>query len=388
MKPSHMEAYDQGQGCMLYRCTIPPGPACRLKIGRVHDFAWIFLDGEPAGVMDRRARRFVAALPARQHAMRLDILVEAMGHVNFGEEVHDRKGIHEPITLDDREILGPWKVFSLPLDEPYFASLSWQPADQTSAGPAFWRGYFELDEPADTFLDLSRWGKGVVWINGRCLARFWNIGPTQTAYIPGPWLNQGRNEVLVLDLLGPTEPLLAGLDQPILDQLRPELDFARVPDARQAITLGPQVHAGTFATGPEVQEIRFGAPVRGRQFCIESLSAHDGQPFAAIAELDLLDEAGRSLSREDWIIVQADSEERAHEDGSASNAIDGQTASYWHTVRTGAQPGHPHRLAIDLGRDIVAGGFRYTPRQGQDVTGRIRDFRIYMAPGRNGNIQV
>ena len=72
-----------------------------------------------------------------------------------------------------------------------------------AGGPAFWRGEFEVAKPADTFLDVSTWGKGVLWVNGRCLGRFWNIGPTQTMYVPGPWLKPGRNEVIVLDLLGP-----------------------------------------------------------------------------------------------------------------------------------------------------------------------------------------
>jgi beta-galactosidase len=378
-RPRHMEAYDQGQGCILYRCMLPAGPACRLKIGRVNDFAWLFLDGVPAGVMDRRTRRFVVALPARDKTMQLDILVETMGHVNFGEEVHDRKGIQGPVLLDDREVQGPWKVFPLKLDNALLAALAWKPASAAPQAPAFWRGSFDVQEPADTFLDLSKWGKGVVWINGKCLARFWNIGPTQTAYAPGPWLRKGRNEVIILDLVGPSEPVLQGLEKPILDQLRPGLDFARAPSLQESLEPGTLAHAGCFESGPEVQEVRFRQPVRGGRFCIETINAHDGQPFAAIAELDILDEAGASVSREDWIIAHVDSEERTLEDGSASNAIDGQTASHWHTERSEAPPVHPHQLVIDLGREIVASGFRYTPRQGQQVTGRIKEYRVFMA---------
>jgi beta-galactosidase len=66
-------------------------------------------------------------------------------------------------------------------------------------------------------------------VNGRCLGRFWNIGPTQTAYAPGPWLREGENEIVILDLLGPEKPLAAGLEQPILDELRPQLDFSARP---------------------------------------------------------------------------------------------------------------------------------------------------------------
>ena len=74
---------------------------------------------------------------------------------------------------------------------------------------------------------MRSWGKGLVWVNGHNLGRFWNIGPQQTMYVPGPWLRSGNNQVVILDLLGPEKPVVAGLEKPILDQLRPELDFAR-----------------------------------------------------------------------------------------------------------------------------------------------------------------
>jgi len=94
-------------------------------------------------------------------------------------------------------------------------------------GPAFWRATMKIEKPEDTFLDLRSWGKGVLWVNGRCLGRYWNIGPSQTAYVPGPWLKRGKNEIIILDLLGPEKPVIAGLAQPILNELHPEKDFAR-----------------------------------------------------------------------------------------------------------------------------------------------------------------
>lgn len=380
-QPRHMEHYDQGQGCILYRCELPAGPSGRLKVERVADFAWVFLDGQPVGVMDRRTRRFSMDLPARAKPAQLDLLVEAMGHVNFGEEVHDRKGIHGPVTLDGQPVGGPWQVFPLRLDPAMLGSLKWVGAPASTArGPSFWRGTFDVSAPADTFLDLRTWGKGVVWINGICLSRFWTIGPTQSAYVPGPWLRAGRNEVLVLDLLGPSEPVLAGLEKPILDQLRLDLDFARPSPFTGTLALGMPVVEGCFAPGSDAQDIRFGHPVEARQVCLESINAHDGKPFSAIAELDVLDTGGQPVSHADWTVVHADSEELSAEDGSASNAIDGQTASYWHTAWKTTQPGHPHRLLLDLGATVRIGGFRYTPRAGQDVTGRIKDYRFYAGP--------
>jgi len=226
--PRNMEAYNQGRGCILYRTTLPAGAAASLDIKQVHDFAWVFLDGKPLGVLDRRYPGRSIALPARTAPARLDILVEAMGHINYGKEMYDLKGVDGvKITGADNISLDKWQVYPLGLDDPMLAGLKWKSGAAT--GPAFWRGSFNVDKPADTFLDLSNLGQGVIWVNGRCLARFWNIGPTQTAYLPGVWLKAGRNEVVVLDLIGPTKPLLAGLDKPILNELHPELDFSRKP---------------------------------------------------------------------------------------------------------------------------------------------------------------
>jgi beta-galactosidase len=380
--PRKMEAYDQGRGCILYRTTVPAGPAVQLSVKEARDFAWVFLDGELVGSMDRRSRQYSVQIPQRQVAARLDILVEAMGHVNFGPEVHDRKGLYTPVVLKTADGAstepGPWQVYRLPLDGPVLASLQWKSGKAT--GPAFWRGTFDVPKPADTFLDVSTWGKGVLWVNGRCMGRFWNIGPTQTMYVPGPWLKSGRNEVIVLDLLGPKEPALAGLEKPILDQVRPELDFVRKVQQSVLTIEGVQpVHAGTFSPGAAAQEVRFAKPAQGRQFCLETLSALDGKSFAAVAELDLLDAGGKPIAHTVWTIAYVDSEERVSEDGSALNAINGQTADFWHTEWSQAQPGHPHRLVIDLGQTVTISGFRYMPRAGNNsVGGRIKDYRVYV----------
>ena len=375
-QPRTMEKYDQGHGCILYRTTIPAGPAATLEAAGVHDFGFVFLDGGRAGVMDRRNNSFKLRLPERKKSATLDILVEAMGRVNFGQEAHDRKGIHAPMKLGGTELTG-WQIFNLPLDDQMLAGLKFR--GHKTGGPAFWRATVNLAKPGDTFLDLRTWGKGVVWVNGHCLGRFWNIGPTQTAYVPGCWLHAGKNEFVILDLLGPEKPVAAGLDKPVLNELHPEKDFARAhcPKVTLQLDSAKPVLAAQFAPGGQMQEIKFEAPAKGRFFCLESLSAQDGKPFAAVAELDLLDESGRPLSHEGWTIAYVDSEERDQEDGTAENAIDGQTANFWHTEWGAAQPNHPHQLVLDLGKSQTLSGFRYVPRQGTG-SGRIKDYRIYV----------
>jgi beta-galactosidase len=336
------------------------------------------------GVMDRRNRSFKVRVPERKNDATLDILVEPMGRVNFGAEVHDRKGLYAPVSLDGTELKG-WTVFNLRLDDLMLAGLKYRDAGQitspSSRRPAFWRATVNIEKPGDTFLDLRSWGKGIVWVNGHCLGRYWNIGPTQTAYAPGCWLSAGKNEIVILDLLGPEKPIVAGLEKPILSELHPEKDFAKVrrPMGTLKLDSATPVHTGSFSPGTATQEIKLGSPATGYFFCIESLNAQDGKSFAAIAELDLLDEFGRSLSHEGWTIAYVDSEERAQEDGTAENAIDGQTANFWHTQWSSAQPNHPHRLVLDLGQTRTISGFRYVPRPGDaTVGGRIKDYRAYV----------
>jgi beta-galactosidase len=270
-----------------------------------------------------------------------------------------------------------WKVFKLPLDNKMLGKLKFQAVPAN--GPAFWRAVVNLSQPGDTFLDLRSWGKGVVWVNGHCLGRFWNIGPTQTAYLPGCWLHQGENEIVIFDLLGPEKPVIAGLEKPILNELRPGKDFTKAQRQKVNLTLNAPVLEAQFAPGTQTQEVKLPSAAKGRYFCLETLSAFDGQPFAAVAELALLDESGKPLSHESWTIAYVDSEERLQEDGTAENAIDGQITSYWHTEWSAAQPGHPHRLVIDLGKSEAISGFSYAPRQGAaNLPGRIKDYRIYV----------
>ncbi len=375
-QPHNFEHYNQPFGCILYRTTIPAGPAATLEAKAIHDIGQVFLNGERIGFTDRRSGNYKVRVPERKETATLDILVEAMGRVNFGPEVHDRKGIKGPVTLGGKELTG-WSIFNLPLNLRMLGQLKF--TSQKANGPAFYRVRFNVEKQADTFLDMRPWGKGMVWVNGHNLGRYWNIGPQQTMYVPGVWLKPGRNEILILDLLGPQNSIVAALETPILDQLRPELDFARMrrPEVKLNLDGRAPVHTGTFPAGGAAQEVKLSSPTSGKFFCLESISAHDGKPFAAIAELDLLDAAGKSIGHGGWTIAYVDSEERVGEDGTAENAIDGQTANFWHTEWKNAAPSHPHRLILNLGKPETISGFRYVPRQSEGG-GRIKDYRVFV----------
>jgi beta-galactosidase len=195
--PKSMEELGQGYGFVLYRHAPVKAAQGTLEIGEVRDFAMV------RGVyLDRRLHQNkvdVEMVPGQP----LDILVEAMGRINFGPQmVSDRKGIIGKVTLNGDE-LTEWEHYSLPLTDPR----SWPFARQ------LYRGTFHLDSVGDTFLDLRGWGKGLVWINGHNLGRYWRIGPQQSLFVPAPWLKQGENEAIVLDLMeGKTRTLESHTD--------------------------------------------------------------------------------------------------------------------------------------------------------------------------------
>ena len=189
--PPNMESCNQGYGCILYRTTLPAGAATTLEAAAIHDFGYVYLDGKRIGILDRRNATAKLPLPARASESRLDILVEPMGRINFGPEMADHKGLIAPVKLGGIALTG-WEVYNLPLDQKMLSGLKFthtKPAPDTAG---FWWGHFNLAQVGDTFLDLRGWGKGDVWVNDHCLGRFWDIGPTQTAYAPGCWLQLRR----------------------------------------------------------------------------------------------------------------------------------------------------------------------------------------------------
>ena len=125
----------------------------------------------------------------------------------------ERKGLLGKVVLDGAALKG-WDSFSLPLTD--LGALRFQPGDL--AGPAFHRGAFELAEVGDTYLDLSGWGKGQVFVNGRNLGRHWRIGPARTLFCPATFLKKGRNEVIVLELEPHAHRELRGLTGPVYEQ--------------------------------------------------------------------------------------------------------------------------------------------------------------------------
>jgi beta-galactosidase len=381
--PKTMEYYDQARGSIVYRTKLPAGPECSFKVADVHDFAWVFADGKKIGVMDRRARNFKVSIPKRDKETTIDILVHAMGRINFGPEVHDRKGLIAPFEFFDKSAktikVKEWSVFNLSYDDNMLNNLKFEKKESAQKVPGVWQGEITIDKVGDVFLDVSKWGKGVVWINNHCIGRFWNIGPTQTMYIPGPWLNKGANKILILDLLGPETPVVQGLDKPILNDLHPEKDFtlSKRPEVEVKIGTMKPLLKGSFEEGDKMQTVKVNTS-KGRYFCIEALSSFDGKQSAAIAEIDLLDSQNKPISHQNWTIAYASSEELIKSNSGAENAIDGQTFNIWQSSISSPMPDYPHTLIIDLGKEETITGFRYVPKSGANNQGKIKDYQIFI----------
>uniref|UniRef100_UPI003566EA43 glycoside hydrolase family 35 protein n=1 Tax=Pontiella sp. TaxID=2837462 RepID=UPI003566EA43 len=198
----HLEALDLNQGMAIYSTVleVPKAGSYKLAFSALKDRAILIVNGERVATLDRRLKQDAAELQLPAGKVELDILLENMGHLNYARELmKDRKGLGD-VTLDGQPVLG-WEIRTFPLELADIASLEFSDAPaEASVLPVFHRGEFTVDEVGDTLLDMSGWGKGMVWVNGINLGRFWDIGPQYTLYMPGCWMKEGVNEIIVMDI--------------------------------------------------------------------------------------------------------------------------------------------------------------------------------------------
>jgi beta-galactosidase len=198
-QPLSFEACQQDYGFILYKTRLIGHKSGKLTITSLHDYGTVFLNGKYVGKLDRREGENSLELPKSDAPNPvLEILVEAMGRINFGPELIDRKGITDRVTLNNMTLMN-WDLYKLPLDTGFLEHLKPGVLENGRCG-AFFRGSFELASVADTFINLARYKKGLVWINGHNLGRYWGIGPQQRLYCPASWLKKGKNEILIFDL--------------------------------------------------------------------------------------------------------------------------------------------------------------------------------------------
>ena len=209
--PKPMEMFGQSSGLILYRTKLIGHQSGKLTIMEPHDFAMVYLNGKLIDTVYRDGGHWTVTLPETGvKEPELDILVEAMGHINFAQYMIDRKGITDRVTLDGMTLMN-WETYNLPLKGSGWTSYAPLSAlVDTSRHGLYFEGGFKLDSVADTYIDMSEFRKGVVWVNGHNLGRYWNVGPQFRLYCPSSWLKKGKNSLIVFDLLKTDEGSIRG----------------------------------------------------------------------------------------------------------------------------------------------------------------------------------
>ncbi len=202
-QPKTMEALGQNQGLVLYRTKLRGHKSGKLTIWEPHDYALVFVDGKFIDTVVRDGGKWTINIPKPETTGTdpvLEILVEGMGHINFAQFMIDRKGITDRVTLNGMTLMN-CETFLLPMNAT-FAKQATNLKTLTSEGKqgVFFKGKFLLENTGDTFFDMSNYSKGMLYVNGHLLGRYWNIGPQQRLYCPASWLHKGENEVIVFDL--------------------------------------------------------------------------------------------------------------------------------------------------------------------------------------------
>ena len=405
------EEMDMGWGTMMYSTRLPEITSQSVLTAEFHDFAQVFIDRKYIGKIDRVKNEKSLTIPAVKKGAELIIIVEGMGRINFGRAIKDFKGIVGNVTLstetDDVEmVLTPknWTNVAIPDDyETAKKALDMVKGvnAQIAAGkvkgsvpalaltqgyeeskkladimkPGYHRGYFNLSKVGDTFLNFETWGKGQVYVNGHAMGRIWSIGPQQTLYVPGCWLKKGKNEIIVLDIVGPREAVVWGQAEPELNKLQLEKSNKHnsIGDKPDLNSQQP-IANGQFKAGNGWQTIQFGKIAKGRYLAIECLSTQKDGDRVAIAEIYVQGQDGKRLSREPWKTKYADSED---EGGNhlGDKVYDLQESTYWQTEKGASMP---HLLVIDLGSEQTVKALEYLPRAEQGAPGSVKDFRIFL----------
>ena len=209
VQPKPMEAFDQYEGFILYKTKLIGHKSGKLTITDLHDYATVFLNGKFIGKLDRREAEKTIDIPKSDvKDPVLEIFVEAMGRINFAQQLIDRKGITDRVTLNGMTLMN-WDVFNLPFGSKYIRLIKKSVPSPDRRG-FFFKGIFTLDKTGDTYIDMSNYKKGIVYINGNNLGRYWEIGPQKRLYCPSSFLKKGTNEIVVFDLLETESKSISG----------------------------------------------------------------------------------------------------------------------------------------------------------------------------------
>lgn len=212
--------FERRYGFAVYTTTVAAG-SNTVTFSDLKDRVQVFVDGTYVGSSYRVDNSPGVNVTTRQGS-ELQLLLENMGRINYGHGMdHETKGLGN-VSLGGN-VLDSWGFQCLPFEPNQVAAAPFKPGSGVSVGPTLYRGTFAVDTPSDTFVFLDGWTKGVVWVNGFALGRYWQSkGPQLTLYLPGPKLVVGTNTLYVLELENSTSDSVAQLiGEPMLQPPKP-----------------------------------------------------------------------------------------------------------------------------------------------------------------------
>jgi beta-galactosidase len=208
--PRPMEDYGQNYGLILYSTNLNAFNETHMKIQpyKYKDRANIYVDGDwfATYMRDRGCRggekaymsNGIAALAQNGEERKIDVLVENLGRLNYGKLIADeRKGMEGGLLYGNVQLFG-YDTRTIPLDD--LSRLDWKENSHTDHMPCFFKGRFDAKSGVDTYVSFENLGHGYVWINGFNLGRYDSAGPQMTLYLPGHFLNEKDNEIIILDI--------------------------------------------------------------------------------------------------------------------------------------------------------------------------------------------
>jgi len=219
--PLTFEDLNQGHGYVWYSKKFKQPISGKLELKGLRDYAIVYVNGVKVAELNRYYKKYDCTIDVPFNAT-LDIIVENMGRINYGADIiNSTKGIISPVIINGQKITGDWNMYMLPMD--VVPNLIAAKNTAKVGLPAVYQGTFNLSKTGDTFLDMRDWGKGIVFINGINIGRYWSVGPQQTLYVPGCWLKEGVNEIVIFEQKNDKIQTSVGtLETPILESLQPE----------------------------------------------------------------------------------------------------------------------------------------------------------------------
>ena len=220
--PRSMEAYDQSHGLIYYTTKLKGKySGAFLSISDVHDYAHVYFDKKKIATIDRmKEKSFFNKLKLKKQLYiggvsgesELGILVDAMGRVNYGAELNDRKGISKVMLAN--QTLMDYTVHTIPLDNLHKLGFKKASEGEVKKEPVFLKGHFKAGD-GDCFVNMKGFTQGYVFVNGFNLGRYWDIGPQRALYLPGTLLKE-ENEIIVFELENYKNPEVTIQDKPDL----------------------------------------------------------------------------------------------------------------------------------------------------------------------------